>query len=140
MGDNSQLSFFQERVAIPGRVLDGEPMEIMQLTPAQLRKAAVLKERIEELQQELESVLGVSAAAAASKKLHWTQTPAGQAKLKRSARLAWRTRRRASKPTAAPSSGNGKTPHWTQTPAGRAKMAKLMQRQWQKRRSAATAR
>ena len=66
----------------------------MHLTPAQLRQAAALKERIDELEQELESMLGVSATATPSKKAHWTQTPAGRARLAKSVRRSWRTRRR----------------------------------------------
>jgi len=112
-------------------------MELLQLTPAQLRQAASIKERIEELQRKLESILGISVTTTASKKLHWAQTPAGRAKLKRSARMAWRTRRRSSKPTATSPSGNGEKLHWTQTPAGKAKMAKVMQKRWKDRRTAA---
>jgi hypothetical protein len=110
-------------------------MDLSQITPAQLRQAANLKEQIEELQRELESILGGSAPTE-SQKPHWTQTAAGRARLKKSARLAWRTRRG----SASPSNGNGQKVHWTQTPAGRAKMAKLMQRRWQKRRTAAAVR
>jgi hypothetical protein len=69
-------------------------MELMQLTPAQLRQAAALKERIDELEHELESTLSVSATATPSKKLHWTQTPAGRVKMARLIRKSWRTRRR----------------------------------------------
>ena len=81
-------------VAFPNGFLKREAMELMQLTPAQLRQAAALKERIDELEHELESMLGVSATATPSKKLHWTQTPAGRARLARSVRRSWRTRRR----------------------------------------------
>src|ERR1035437_3398763 len=81
-------------VAFPNGFLKREAMELMQLTPAQLRQAAALKERIDELEHELESMLGVSATATPSKKLHWTQTPAGRARLARSIRRSWRTRHR----------------------------------------------
>jgi len=81
-------------VAIPNGFLNREAMELMQLTPAQLRQAAALKERIDELEHELESLLGTSATATPSRKLHWTQTPAGRARLARSLRRSWRTRRR----------------------------------------------
>ena len=68
-------------------------MDLLQLTPAQLRQAASLKERITELEGELESILGTSTTATPSRKLHWTQTPAGRARLARSVRKSWRTRR-----------------------------------------------
>ena len=81
-------------VAFPYGLLDCAAMELLQLTPAQLRQAASLKERMEELERELESLLGTSATATPSRKLHWTQTPAGRARLARSVRRSWRTRRR----------------------------------------------
>src|SRR5690242_13126175 len=106
-------------------------MELLQLTPAQLRQAATLKEQIQELELEVSSILGDSEAAR-SQKLHWTQTPAGKARLSRALERSWRNRR--SKPATKRASGNGK--HWTQTPAGRAKMAKLMQNRWKARKRA----
>jgi hypothetical protein len=108
-------------------------MEVLQLSPAQLRQAANLKEQIMELEGELESILGASATATESKKLHWTQTPAGRAKLARSVQRSWRTRRFSSKPGATPPSGNRKKLHWTQTPAGRIKMAKIRAKRWANR-------
>ncbi len=108
-------------------------MELLQLTPAQLRQAATLQEQILKLKRELESVLGSSGVSIPSPKLHWTQTPAGRARLARALKRSWRKRRGGSKPAA---SGNGK--HWTQTPAGRAKMAKLMQKRWKARKRAAS--
>jgi hypothetical protein len=81
-------------VAFPYGFLNREAMDLLQLTPAQLRQAASLKERIAELEGELESILGTSATATPSRKLHWTQTPEGRARLARSVRRSWRTRRR----------------------------------------------
>jgi hypothetical protein len=121
-------------VAFPNGFLNREAMELMQLTPAQLRQAAALKERIEELEHELESMLGVSATATPSRKLHWTQTPAGRAKLARAVRRSWRTRHRSLKPTSTPPARTGKKPHWTQTPEGRARLAKSVRRSWRTRR------
>ncbi len=111
------------RVAFQNAAPDFESMELIQLSPAQLRQAAAIKERILELQHEMASILGTTTTQ--SSKVHWTQKVAGR---------AWRTRRGGSKPTSA--SGNGKGLHWTQTPAGRARMAKLMRKRWQSRRAA----
>jgi len=112
-------------------------MELLHLTPAVLRQAAVLKERITELESELESVLGASVAATPGRKLHWSQTPAGRVKLARNARKRWRGQRGSSKATPKTSARNSGKVHWTQTPAGRAKMARLMQRRWNSRKKAA---
>ncbi len=127
-------------VAFPYGLPDCAAMDLLQITPAQLRQAANLQERIDELERELESTLGTSATATPSRKLHWTQTPAGRAKLARAIRRSWRTGRRSLKRTAPSSARTGKKRHWTQTPAGRAKMARFMQRRWQVRRTAAARR
>ena len=121
-------------VAFAQGLLDCAAMDILQLTPAQLREAASLKERIDELERELAFLLGTSATATPSRKLHWTQTPAGRAKLARSVRRSWRTRRRSLKPTATSPGRTGKRLHWTQTPAGRAKLARAIRRSWRTRR------
>src|ERR1035438_4502667 len=121
-------------VAFPNGFLNREAMELMQLTPAQLRQAASLKERIAELEGELESILGTSATATPSRKLHWTQTPAGRARLARSVRRSWRARHRSLKPTATLPAKTGKKLHWTQTPEGRARLARSVRRSWRTRR------
>ena len=121
-------------VAFPYGLLNCAAMDLLQLTPAQLRQAASLKERIAELEGELESILGTSATATPSRKLHWTQTPAGRARLARSVRRSWRTRHRSLRPTATPPARTGKKLHWTQTPAGRAKLARAIRRSWRTRR------
>lgn len=108
-------------------------MELLQLTPGQLRKAAVLKEQIEALEHELTGILGATTGGTSpGRKLHWTQTPEGKARLARSLRKSWRRRGagRATRMVVA----NGAQIHWTQTPAGKARMAKLMRRRWQRRR------
>jgi hypothetical protein len=121
-------------VAFPNGFLNREAMDLLQLTPAQLRRAAGLKERIDELEHELESMLGVSATATPSRKLHWTQTPAGRAKLARSVRRSWRTRHRSLKPTATSPATTGTKLHWTQTPEGRARLARSVRKSWRTRR------
>jgi hypothetical protein len=81
-------------------------MNITELSSAQLRKAADIKEKLEAAQTELASILGAStgnglqassapAPAPAGKKLHWTQTPEGKARLARVIKLSWRKRGRA---------------------------------------------
>jgi hypothetical protein len=109
-------------------------MDLSQVTPSQLRQAAVLREKIVELEGELESVLGDVGLVIAGRKLHWSQTPAGRAKLARNARKRWRTQGSSMRKGL---SGNGNKVHWTQTPAGRAKMARLMQKRWAARRKKA---
>ena len=79
-------------------------MNIIQLTAAQLRRAADLKEQIEVAQADLASVLGgglvgsvlsapATGAVVKAKKLHWTQTPEGKARMAKIIRASWRKRR-----------------------------------------------
>jgi hypothetical protein len=74
-------------------------MNLLQLTPAQLRQAANLKEKIIELEHELNSVLGAGPSAAppsgSPKKVHWTQTPAGRARMAKQMARQWQLRRKA---------------------------------------------
>jgi hypothetical protein len=79
-------------------------MNITELSPAQLRQAADIKEKLEAAQAELASILGgyvgggqeaFSAPAREGKKLHWTQTPQGKARLARLIKRSWRKRRQA---------------------------------------------
>jgi hypothetical protein len=125
----------KELVAFRTFLPDFIGMELLQVTPSQLRQAAVLKEKIVELKGELEAILGGAGSVAQGRKLHWSQTPAGRAKLARNARKRWRAQPRSSK--ASTQSTRGRKVHWTQTPAGRAKMARLMQARWDGRRKKA---
>ncbi len=72
-------------------------MNITELSAAQLRRAADIKAKLENAQAELISILGSTAlqvsSAPAGKKLHWSQTPEGKARLARSMKRAWKKRR-----------------------------------------------
>ncbi len=72
-------------------------MNVLELSSAQLRQAADIKEKIEAAQTELAAILGGVAtngpAAVPGKKLHWTQTPEGKARLARAIKRSWRKRR-----------------------------------------------
>jgi hypothetical protein len=97
-------------------------MNIAELTPETLRRAADIKEQIDGLQTELSSILNGNGSPAIRQpkptKLHWTQTPQGRAKFNaiRARRWAKAVRKL----------------HWTQTPEGRAKMARSMKRRWKR--------
>jgi hypothetical protein len=74
-------------------------MNVLELTAAQLRQAADIKEKIEALQAELAAILGggatdaPAAVAVPGKKLHWTQTPEGKARMDKIRRARWDKRR-----------------------------------------------
>jgi hypothetical protein len=69
-------------------------MELTELTPAQLRKAADIMERIDAVKGELRQVLGDTPSRVVGQaKKHWTQTPAGKARIARVMRASWRRRK-----------------------------------------------
>jgi len=79
-------------------------MKILELSAAQLRRAADLKEQLDAARVQLTAILGSESAcdgscasaapvAAQGKKFHWTQTPEGKARLARLIRKSWRKRR-----------------------------------------------
>ena len=84
-------------IASQSRMANRWGMNITELSPAQLRRAADLKAKLEDAQAELISILGGAALHAwsppAGKKVHWTQTPEGKARLARSMKRAWEKRR-----------------------------------------------
>lgn len=100
-------------------------MSLINLTPAQLRQAADLKEKIEALQQQLSHLQGDSAAAAA---------PAGRARRKISAagiariRAAQKLRWAKAKGTAGAKPGKRGPRHMSA--AARAKIAAAQKKRW----------
>lgn len=78
-------------------------MKIREVSAAQLRQAADIKAKMEAAQAELVAILGggmvgnglraPAAIVVPGKKLHWTQTPKGRARIARIARASWRKRR-----------------------------------------------
>lgn len=70
-----------------------ETMNILNLTPAQLRHAAELKERIAKLQSDLVAILGSeNPSAPATVKLaakKWGMSAAGRARISAAAKLRW---------------------------------------------------
>jgi len=110
-------------------------MQLSELTPAQLRQAANIKEQIDQLQSELQALLGAQPTATNGGKLHWTQTPEGAARMAQIRARRWqKSGRRLTHPATSP---QGQTkPHWTQTPEGKARIARAMRASWRKRRAA----
>lgn len=102
---------WKRSVAFRDLLFNPGAISLLQLTPAQLRRAADLKEQIEELQEQLQALLG-SAPAVPSKRLHWTQTPEGKARLAKSMRKTWQKRGRGTG-SAKAKPATGKKLHWT---------------------------
>ncbi len=117
-------------------------MSIINLTPAQLRKAAELKESIEALKQELSRLTGapapdvtaVEAPVVPGKRARKKISAAGLARMRAAQQARW-ARTRGEAPAAAP----GKRGPKKMSPAARAKIAAAQRARWAKLRGARVA-
>jgi len=111
-------------------------MELANVTPQQLRKAADIQERIQSLQRELASLLGdrierAPSAPAGGKKRGLSA--AGRAAIAAAARARW-AKVRAGKPPKAP------VPKRKISAAGRARLAAAARERWKKAKAAGKSR
>jgi len=121
-------------------------MSIINLTPAQLRKAAELKESIEALEQELSRLTGapapdvtaveapVEAPVVPGKRARKKISAAGLARMRAAQQARW-ARARGEAPAATP----GKRGPKKMSPAARAKIAAAQRARWAKLRGARVA-
>jgi hypothetical protein len=110
-------------------------MNLSYLSPAQLRHAAALKERLAALQKEFANVLGAPATppapAAAPKKKKWKMSSAGRANIVAAQKARWakiKGRQLSVKPA---KKTKGKI-----SAAGRKRLAQLAKARWAKARAA----
>ena len=119
---------------------------LLSLTPAQLRKAAQIKEQIDALTDELTSILtGTESSSLNPQPLPPKQgrrmSAAGRARIAAAARARW-ARLRAEKgtgglsSTASSSTSPGAKPKRTMSPAARRKIAEAQKARWSKIRAA----
>ncbi len=103
-------------------------VNLSNLTAAQLRQAAALKERLEALQTQLTRLLGDSAAAssvkAAAPKKKGVISPAGLARIRAAQKARW-AKLKAAKP-AAPA----KKKKFTMSPAAKAAISRAAKARW----------
>jgi hypothetical protein len=114
-------------------------MDITNLSPAQLRKAADLKERIDSLTSELASILGgkssLNPQPLPPKSSGRQMSAAGRARIAAAARARW-ARARAAKGGIATSKSPAKSRRRTLSPAARAKIAAAAKARWAKAKAA----
>ena len=113
-------------------------MSLINLTPAQLRHAADLKEKIESLQHELSRLHGsndgaVSAAAAPGRRGKRKISAAGIARIRAAQKLRWSKVKGASAPAA---KKTGKRGPRKMSASARAKIAAAQKARWAKVRAA----
>ncbi len=107
---------------------------ITNLTPAQLRQAADIQERIQTLQQQLNALLGgapTSAPASAGPTPRRSISAAGIARIRAAQKARWAK----AKGQAAPAKAEAK-PKRTMSPAARARLAALAKARWAKAKKA----
>jgi hypothetical protein len=110
-------------------------MNISDLSAAQLRRAATLKERIEKLHKKFTKLLGAPAApparTAAPKKKKGKMSAAGRAKIRAAQKARWAKIKKAQKPAQPPKKKKRKM-----SAAGRAAISKAAKARWAKIKAA----
>lgn len=108
-------------------------MSIINLTPAQLRHAADLKEKIEQLQNELSQLQGVKAAAVsapAPKPARRKVSAAGIARIRAAQKARWAKIKGAAKPAAKTVAAPAKRGPRKMSAEGRARIAAAARARW----------
>src|SRR6266568_7819648 len=80
-------------------MLINAPMNLLDLTVNQLKRAAAIKERIEDLNKELRSILGAPATTRAAPRKKRTMTAAMKKQLAAAQKARWANLRRANRAT-----------------------------------------
>lgn len=114
-----------------------ENNSLLNLSPAQLRRAAELKEKIDQLNAELGQLLGGSPASASSAGPGGRRqmSPAARAKIAAAARARW-AKFRAGKSNANGGAGSAAPKTRKMSAAGRARIAAAARARWAKVRAA----
>jgi len=105
------------------------PVNLSDLTIDQLKRAAAIKERIEALNKELRSILGVSAKSRAAPKKKRTKSASVKRKIAAAQKTRWANLRRA-KPAARSAKPVAKAEKKTVSPATKAKLSAKLKAYW----------
>ena len=109
-------------------------MNPLDLTINQLKRAAAIKERIEALNKELRSILGVSAKPGAAPKKKRTMSAATKRKIAAAQKTRWANLRRA-KPATHSIKPAAKAKKKTMSPAAKAKLSAKLKAYWAAKRA-----
>ena len=110
-------------------------MNLSELSASKLRQAATLKERIEQLQKELNSIVGNASAATTAPAKPKAQTMSAAAKAKLSAKLKefWVKKKAAKQPATAVKVAQPKS---KMSPAAKAILSSKLKAYWAKKKAA----
>ena len=104
-------------------------MNLLDLTPSQLKRAAAIKEQIENLNMELRGLLGLSANSAGVSTTRRTMSTAAKRKIAAAQKARWANLRRdGSAPLSAQPAAKAKKK--TMSPARRAKLSAKLKAHW----------
>jgi len=109
-------------------------MNLLDLTPIQLKRAAAIKEQIENLNTELRGILGVSADSAGVSTKKRTMSMAAKRKIAAAQKARWANRRRGES-AARSAQPAAKAKKKTMSPAARAKLSTKLKAYWAAKKS-----
>ena len=109
-------------------------MNLLDLTITQLKRAAAIKEQIEELNKELQSILGASAKSGAAPTKMATMSAAVKKKIAAAQKARW-AKLKASRPATAPVKPAGKPTKTNVSSATRAKLSAKLKAYWAAKRA-----
>jgi hypothetical protein len=104
-------------------------MNLFDLTPAQLKRAASIKEQIEGLNKKLRAILGAPITSAAAPKRNRAMSASVKKKIAATQKARWATLRRA-KPVTTSVKPTAKAKKKTMSPAARAKLSAKLKAYW----------
>ena len=109
-------------------------MNLLNLTINQLKRAAAIKEQIEDLNKELGSILGVSAKSGAARKTKRTMSAAAKKNIAAGQKARW-AKVRGVKPATRSVKPAAKAKKKTTSPATRAKLSARLKAYWAAKRA-----
>jgi hypothetical protein len=104
-------------------------MNLFDLTPAQLKRAASIKEQIEGLHKKLRAILGAPITSAAAPKRNRAMSASVKKKIAATQKARWANLRRA-KPVTSSVKPTAKAKKKTMSPAARAKLSAKLKAYW----------
>jgi hypothetical protein len=109
-------------------------MNLFDLTPEQLKRAASIKEQIEDLHRQLRAILGAPATSGPAPKNNRAMSSSVKKKIAATQKARWATLRRA-KPSTGSVKPNAKTKKKRMSPAARAKLSAKLKAYWAAKKS-----
>jgi hypothetical protein len=108
-------------------------MNLLDLTPSQLKRAAAIKEQVERLDKELQGILGVSASSASASTKNRTMSASVKKKIAATQKARWLKLRRAKSARSAQPAAKAKKK--AMSPAARTRLSAKLKAYWAAKKS-----